>query len=97
MGKNQTIGVAIVTACFIIAIAYIGFLFFYEPYLSPFVNLGSGIDVRFWLIAAPVAIAFVAILAIGSWIGYTMATTPPPKPVEEIASITEAEKQPNPS
>ena len=95
MSKDQTIGAVIVMACFIVAIAYIGFLFFYEPYLSPFVNLGSGVDVRFWIVAAPVAIAFVAILAIGSWIGYTMATTPPPKPIEEIASITETEKLPN--
>lgn len=95
MTKDQTIGAVIVTACFVVAVAYVGLLFFYEPYLSPFVNLGSGVDVRFWLIAAPVAIAFVAILAIGSWIGYTMATTPTPKPIEEIASVTEAEKQPN--
>ena len=31
-----------------------------------------------------VSIGFIAILAIGAWIGYTMATTPPPKPIEEI-------------
>jgi hypothetical protein len=95
MSKDQTLGAVIVTACFIVAVVYVGFLFFYEPYLSPFVNLGSGVDVRFWLVAAPVAIAFVAILAVGSWIGYTMATTPSPKPIEEIASVTEAEKQQN--
>jgi predicted DNA-binding transcriptional regulator len=39
-----------------------------------------------------VAIAFVAILAIGAWIGWTMATTPPPKPIEEIITETENEK-----
>jgi hypothetical protein len=93
MSKNQAIGAVIVTACFIVAIAYVGFLFFYEPYLSPFMNLGSGFDVRFWLVASPVAIAFVVLLAIGSWIGYTMATTPPVKPIEKIASIAEEEKQ----
>jgi hypothetical protein len=93
MSKNQAIGAVIVTACFIVAIAYVGFLFFYEPYLSPFVNLGSGVDVRFWLVASPVAIAFVVILAIGSWIGYTMAITPPVKPIEKTASIAEEEKQ----
>jgi hypothetical protein len=31
-----------------------------------------------------VLIALVAILGIGAWIGWTMATTPPPKPIEEI-------------
>ena len=40
--------------------------------------------IRLWLIAIPVLIAFIAILAIGAWIGWTMATTPPQKPIEEI-------------
>jgi len=40
--------------------------------------------VQTWLIAVPVYIAFVAVLVIGAWIGWTMATTPPPKPIEEI-------------
>jgi len=31
-----------------------------------------------------VSIGFIAILAIGGWIGYTMAMTPLPKPIEEI-------------
>ncbi len=39
-----------------------------------------------------VSIGFIAILAIGAWIGYTMATTPPPKPIEEITA--EAESKP---
>jgi len=30
-----------------------------------------------------VFIGFIAILAIGAWIGWIMATTPPPKPIEE--------------
>ena len=38
-----------------------------------------------------VSIGFIAILAIGAWIGYTMATTPPPKPIEQITA--EAEKE----
>jgi predicted DNA-binding transcriptional regulator len=45
--------------------------------------------VQFWLIATPVLIGFIAILAIGAWIGYTMATTPPPKPIEELNTTTE--------
>lgn len=35
-------------------------------------------------------IAVALILAIVSWIGYTMATTPPPKPIEEIAPELES-------
>jgi len=38
--------------------------------------------VRFWLVAIPVAVAFVLVFGIGAWIGWTMATTPPPKPIE---------------
>ncbi|MBX5321753.1 transcriptional regulator, partial [Candidatus Bathyarchaeota archaeon A05DMB-3] len=29
-----------------------------------------------------------AVMFIGAWIGWTMATTPPPKPIEEITSET---------
>ena len=36
-------------------------------------------------------VAVAAILAIVSWIGYTMATTPPPKPIEEIEKEIEGE------
>jgi predicted DNA-binding transcriptional regulator len=45
--------------------------------------------VQFWVIAIPVFIAFIAIMGIGAWIGWTMATTPPPKPIEEITSEIE--------
>jgi lysylphosphatidylglycerol synthetase-like protein (DUF2156 family) len=93
LSKDQAIGAVIVTVCVVAALAYIGLLFFYDPYISNLLNLGSAENVRFWLIAAPVAIALVAILAIGAWIGYTMATTPAPKPIEEIAPTAEAEKQ----
>lgn len=37
--------------------------------------------------------AVAAILAIVSWIGYTMATTPPPKPIEEIESELKEEEK----
>jgi len=41
-------------------------------------------DIQMWLIGVPVFIGFIGILAIGGWIGWTMATTPLPKPIEEI-------------
>jgi len=86
MSKDQAIGAVIVIVCIVVALAYVGLLFFYNPYISDLINIGSAADVRFWLIAAPVAIALIAILAIGAWIGYTMATTPAPKPIEEITT-----------
>lgn len=36
-------------------------------------------------------VAVVAVLGILAWIGYTLATTPPPKPIEEIEKELEDE------
>ena len=54
---------------------------------------GAPLDwsIAFTLVAVPVLLAFVLILGIGAWIGWTMATTPPPKPIEEIE--TEEKKE----
>ena len=97
MSKDQAIGAVIVVVCVVVALAYVGLLFLYDPYISDFINIGSAADVRFWLIAAPVALSFIAILSIGAWIGYTMATTSAPKPIEEITNETTAEAFETPS
>ena len=73
VNKDQGIGWLIFIICVVTTIAYIIAL------LIP--DLES---IRIWLIAAPLLIAFVAVLAIGAWIGWTMATTPAPKPIEVI-------------
>ena len=44
-------------------------------------------------VAIPVLIAFIAVMAIGAWMGWTMATTPPPKPIEEIEAETKSEPE----
>jgi len=49
--------------------------------------------VRLDAVLVLVSIAFIAILAIGAWIGWTMATTPPPKPIEEITTEIEDKKE----
>ena len=94
MSKDQAIGGAILLVCVVVALGYLVTLF----YPDWIVNLGlasSAASVQFWVIAIPVFAAFVAILGIGAWIGYTMATTPPPKPIEEITTEAPAEnKQP---
>ena len=53
----------------------------------------SGNTIRLDTVLVLVSIAFVAILAIGAWIGWTMATTPPPKPIEEITTEIEEKKE----
>ena len=82
MGKDQAIGLLIFLTCVTIAVLYCVGLFW--PALEAF---------RFWIIAIPVFIGFTAIMAVGAWIGLTMAKTPPPKPIEEIISETEETQQ----
>ena len=89
MSKDQAIGGAIFIVCLLVAVFYIVTLFFPGLFVDVIKNAGlttTVADVKFWIIAIPVFIAFVAVLFIGAWIGWTMATTPPPKPIEEIAT-----------
>jgi len=47
----------------------------------------------FWELVLKITafVAVAAILGIVAWIGYTLATTPPPKPIEEIEKELEEE------
>jgi len=84
VSKDQAIGWVIFLVCVVVMIGYVVTLFGYEQIIQPVIDVGSTSGVQFWLVAIPVLIAFVAVLAIGAWIGWTMATTPPPKPIEEF-------------
>jgi hypothetical protein len=93
MSKDQAIGGAIFIVCLLVAIGYIITLFMPQLFVDivGYIGLTTTVDdITFWIIAIPVFVAFVAIMFIGAWIGWTMATTPPPKPIEEIT--TEAEE-----
>ncbi len=90
VSKDQGIGGLIFVVCAVISLLYIVTLF----YPDWIINIGwaSNADaIRLWVIAVPVFIALVAVMGIGMWIGWTMATTPPPKPIEEITSEIEEE------
>ena len=78
--KDQTIGALIFLVCVVVAIVYTATLFF-PQYMLGWLEPRT---VQLWTIAMPVLVAFLALLSIGAWIGWTMATTPPPKPLEEI-------------
>jgi hypothetical protein len=78
LGKDQAIGAAILVLSLAVGLFYIVTLF-YPTWLSIFGIYGAE-AVQFWAIAIPVFIGFTGILIIGAWIGWTMATTPPPKP-----------------
>jgi protein-S-isoprenylcysteine O-methyltransferase Ste14 len=85
LSKDQAIGGTIFGVCLIVGIVYTLGLFYFGNPLESW-------SVAFWLIAIPVFLAFIAILAIGAWIGWTMATTPSPKPIEETSEKKEIEQ-----
>ncbi len=90
VSKDQAIGGVICLVCVLVAIFYVVSLFI-PSWLSA---IGVSFEFsQFWLVAVPVLVAFIAILAIGAWIGWTMATTPPPKPIEEITTEMEEKKE----
>ncbi|MEM2119071.1 MAG: hypothetical protein QW840_02990 [Candidatus Bathyarchaeia archaeon] len=91
VSKDQSIGGVIFIVCVVLAIFYVLTLAY--PQWLNVLGVTDSVAVQFWVVAVPVAIAFVAIAAIGAWIGWTMATTPPPKPIEEITSEIEGKKE----
>ena len=91
MSKDRVIGGGMLLAAIIIWILYTiyGFLLILFPNLpipKPNFNLINIPITIVWL-------AMTAVLFIAAWIGYTLATTPPPKPIEEIEKELEQELQ----
>jgi predicted DNA-binding transcriptional regulator len=70
MPRDRAIGVALVIGAIIGVFVY-GYLVFLAP--------GS---IPLYVIKITLFVAILAILAILGWIGYVMATTPPPVPLE---------------
>ena len=58
--------------------------YFYLVFLSPWALL---------VVQISVFLAVAAILAIMTWIGYTLATTPPPEPMEDLAEESSTEEK----
>jgi len=82
LSRDRIIGGGVLVVALIVWILYTtyGFLLILFPNLPiPKPN--------FKLINIPVTIVWLAVSAmffIATWIGWTLATTPPPKPIEEI-------------
>lgn len=77
LGRDQVVGVLLLIAG-VVGIVVYGWLVFLSEWSILVLQLTG-------------FIAVAAILAIISWIGYTLATTPPPKPIEEIEKEIEEE------
>ena len=95
VSKDQGIGGAILAVCVIVALLFALLVVFpAQVYgLLGTVTNNTGNDIRLDLVLILVSIAFIAILGIGAWIGLTMATTPPPKPIEEITAEMDEKKE----
>jgi predicted DNA-binding transcriptional regulator len=93
VSKDQAIGGVICLVCVLVAVGYT-ILVVFPGEVASFLSLNtSGDSIRLIAVLVPVLVAFIAILAIGAWIGWTMATTPPPKPIEEITTEMEEKKE----
>ncbi|MEL9908103.1 MAG: transcriptional regulator [Desulfurococcus sp.] len=77
MSRDQVIGWGLLAASIIIVLIY-AYILFLTPY--------SGLLMQLTLL-----IAVAGVFGILGWIGYTLATTPPPKPIEEIEKEIEEE------
>jgi len=77
LNRDQVIGALILVASVIGIIVYGWILFFTEWTIL--------------LLQITGFVAVAAVLGILAWIGYTLATTPPPKPIEEIEKELEEE------
>ena len=70
MSRNRAVGVGLV-AVGVIGILLYGWLVFFSPW-------------RIFMLQLTAFAAVAAVLGILAWVGYALATTPPPKPIEEI-------------
>ncbi|MFN4046636.1 MAG: transcriptional regulator [Acidilobaceae archaeon] len=71
----------------IVIIAYFWLLFIPPNIQIPVLNLA----ITDFIIRLTVMIGVLGVFGILTWIGYTLATTPPPKPIEEIEKEIEEE------
>jgi len=85
MERDQAYGWLILLLSIAVIVVYVWAVFF-----SDLVVLGMKIDLLTLKLTGTAAIVFG--FAIMAWIGYTLATTPPPEPIE----IPEAEMKPEP-
>ena len=77
MGRDQVIGALLIVLSVAVIIVY-GWIVFFTEW-------------SFLLLQVTGFVAVAGVFGILAWIGYTLATTPPPKPMEEIEKELEEE------
>ncbi|MEM0043168.1 MAG: transcriptional regulator [Sulfolobales archaeon] len=76
MSRDQLLGLVLLAGSIVAVLVY-GYLL-----MSPFSDL---------VIKITLFIGVLVVFGVLAWIGYTLATTPPPKPIEEIEKEIEEE------
>lgn len=79
MNKDQVIGVALMAGS-IAVVLVVAWLLFFAPE-----------EISLLTLKVIVTLAIAAMAGVVGWIGYTLSTTPPPKPIEEIEREIEEE------
>lgn len=100
MSKDKMFGAII----FVVGILLIVFYFFWGPLELYFAKMGdsypAGLQWLYniplmsweWAVVIPLFIVVLLVGVIAVWIGYSMITTPPPVPLEELEEELEAEE-----
>jgi len=84
VSKDQALGALLFLVCTLLGVGYMAVLIFPNMVKSLLPWLPwSAAGIRFAAIGAVVLLAFLAVVLIGAWIGWTIATTPSPKSIEE--------------
>jgi len=87
--SDKGLGALIVMFSLIFMFGY--FIWAFAPFLGPAITAWITPELSEWAFKLPVVVAVYAILVIILWIGYTMATTPPPMPLERPLEIEREE------
>ncbi|MEM3403476.1 MAG: transcriptional regulator [Nitrososphaeria archaeon] len=84
MTRDQLIGVALLLGSIFGIVIYGWLLFFWDPRL---------------ILQLTIFLMIAGVLGVIGWIGYTLATTPPPQPIEELTkegALTEGKESEKP-
>ncbi|MEM1927290.1 MAG: transcriptional regulator [Acidilobaceae archaeon] len=90
MVSDKAIGITLVAVSLVVILLY-AWLLFLPPDVRVLGRELSGEEVSMLVIKATVMAGVLVVFGLVAWIGYTLATTPPPKPIEEIEREIEDE------
>ena len=92
MAKDRLIGAIMLIAAILIWLCYTYYGLIYIALGKHILSFLPEISPTL-VIAIPVWLGMTAILFIVAWIGWTMATTPPPESLEELSELEELEEK----